>query len=106
VDVGNFPATQPISETYSSLSSFKYTILADDTVESVVGASTPCQEVLLIAADSNANDIYIGGASPALDGTNSPWLSPGESVPVKINNLNLLRIYGKQNDVISGLFVI
>lgn len=86
--------TQPISETYTGISSGAYTILADDIVESIVAVSTPCKKVSL-RAGSNAGNVYFGGASPALTGSNSDYLEPDAGIILEISDLNLLRVYGK-----------
>lgn len=89
-----YQATQPISETYTGISNGKYTILADDTVESIVSVSTPCKKVSL-RAGTNAGNVYFGGASPALTGSNSDYLESDAGIILEISDLNLLRVYGK-----------
>jgi len=95
----------PVTETYTGISNGKYAIAVTNAVESIVAVSTPCKKVILRAASTNLNNIFYGGASVALDGTNSDFLEPGSWVEIPISDLNLIRVRGTITEVVAFTFV-
>lgn len=85
----------PISASGATLSSGAYTILANDTPESISAISVPCKKVYLHTPAGNGGNVAYGGATPVLTGANSDLMIPGADRDLDINNLNLIRVYGK-----------
>jgi hypothetical protein len=63
-------------------------------------SSKVCTSVVTLKApDGNSETLYLGNSSAVNSGAYP--LDPGESIPVEINNLSKIWIYGKAGDTLK-----